>query len=227
MEEHWHQNFERVREFYEKHGHLTLDDKVLSQWLTYQRLHAKNLSDRQLALLDSIHYKDTPIFRQSDEMEWEEMYNKLRYWRTEHGTSKALSKGLSCWVSRQKRKSQDGKLGSEKRQKLEELGVDFSSFRMRNCGIRDPVRWNVQFQKLESFRDKHGHCDVPKRYENDLSLGSWVCAQRQKYRKLHLRGEPLDANWIKRLDAIGFAWSRKPDKSTKRSRSGVSNNNKP
>ncbi len=48
----------------------------------------------------------------------------------------------------------------------------------------------------------HGHCNVPSNYAKDPSLAVWVfnCRRQRK------QGS-LDAQRIKRLDAIGFVWS--------------------
>ena len=42
--------------------------------------------------------------------------------------------------------------------------------------------------ELEKYKAEHGDCLVPKRYEENRSLGNWVNKQRQLYRKF-LAGE--------------------------------------
>jgi hypothetical protein len=59
----------------------------------------------------------------------------------------------------------------------------------------------MQYERLVEFKRNKGHCQVPRRYELDKSLGLWVNAQRvyHKYNKLRQDRKRI-------LDAIGFAW---------------------
>lgn len=59
--------------------------------------------------------------------------------------------------------------------------------------------WNKQFQKLEHWRDVHGHTCVPI---SDKDLGSWVSKQRQYYKRGKLSHQKFHS-----LTAIGFVWS--------------------
>jgi hypothetical protein len=74
-------------------------------------------------------------------------------------------------------------------------------------------RWDKMFEKLIAFRESHGHCLVPNRYDVDRSLGAWVSAQRRHY-KANMenlgRGKhytPLTLERVRRLEEIGFAWA--------------------
>jgi hypothetical protein len=74
----WMSNFLALQAFYRKHEHLTIPNKTLSQWLTYQRLHAKTLNERQLTLLESIRYKDANLagVHERDEEVWRAKYEE-------------------------------------------------------------------------------------------------------------------------------------------------------
>jgi 4-hydroxyphenylpyruvate dioxygenase-like putative hemolysin len=57
---------------------------------------------------------------------------------------------------------------------------------------------------------------VPKRYQDDPKLGTWVETQRVQYKKLHQQqGENiapnnrLNADRLEKLESAGFAWSAK------------------
>ena len=52
-----------------------------------------------------------------------------------------------------------------------------------------------KYAQLEQFRDINGHCLVPKRYEDNPSLGNWVNKQRQNYRR-YLKGEKTSMNEV-------------------------------
>lgn len=45
-------------------------------------------------------------------------------------------------------------------------------------------QWDVMFQRLLEFRKQYGHVNVPKRFPDDVKLGTWVHTQRIQYRKL-------------------------------------------
>jgi Helicase associated domain len=85
-------------------------------------------------------------------------------------------------------------------------------------------RWEESFRRLVSFQKRHGHCNIPYRYEEDPFLGRWVSLQRSIY-----KGEAASAasasasaasssalatgesaaqrDRIRRLNEIGFEWN--------------------
>jgi hypothetical protein len=63
--------------------------------------------------------------------------------------------------------------------------------------------WERGFFALKAFKRKHGHCLVPRHHvQGNHRLGQWVTVQR--YWKANLASERR-----KRLEAIGFIWSRR------------------
>jgi hypothetical protein len=68
--------------------------------------------------------------------------------------------------------------------------------------------WEAQLAKLKAYKQKHGDCNVPRRWAEDRSLGGWVDKQRSNKRKLD-RGEPGHGMMAERaatLTTLGFAW---------------------
>jgi Helicase associated domain len=83
-------------------------------------------------------------------------------------------------------------------------------------------RWEESFRRLVAFQKRHGHCNIPYRYEEDPFLGRWVSLQRSIY-----KGEAASAasasaasssalttgesaaqrDRILRLNEIGFEWN--------------------
>ena len=65
--------------------------------------------------------------------------------------------------------------------------------------------WDEGFKALLSFKEREGHCRVPRLHiEAGYRLGQWVTVQRYYNRQLLLRpGRKA------RLDAEGFIWSRR------------------
>ena len=61
--------------------------------------------------------------------------------------------------------------------------------------------WNVFFEKLEIFKNKHGHCNVPQRY-SDKFLAIKINNTRQSY-----KNKALEQWVIDRLNQMGFVWN--------------------
>ena len=148
-------NFLAVQAFSRQYEHLSIPDKTSSQWLTYQRLHAKTLDKRRLALLDSIKYKDAQISggRKQDEENWKTRYGELEKFVFETGSTKGLPASLRSWINRQKRKYKDHLLQPNQQKLLEEIGVDLHGYKPR-AGTDSKKRqydatWMDNYHKLK------------------------------------------------------------------------------
>jgi hypothetical protein len=62
--------------------------------------------------------------------------------------------------------------------------------------------WGSYFKKLEAFKKKHGHCNVPKVYPQDPGFACWVHNMRARKRR-----KGLDRKTVRRLNELGFCWS--------------------
>jgi hypothetical protein len=73
----------------------------------------------------------------------------------------------------------------------------------------DDTSWEAQLAKLRTYRRRHGDCNVPQRWAEDLALGTWVYTQRKRKKKLD-HGDPsslgMTAARAAKLEALGFAW---------------------
>ena len=95
-------------------------------------------------------------------------------------------------------------------------------------------QWDAMFGSLVAYKEKHGHCLVPKRYQDNPKLGTWVDTQRVQYKKMkksmttnasspssndqtssssaaaqHHRRITLER--VQRLEQLGFVWSIRDD----------------
>ncbi len=59
-----------------------------------------------------------------------------------------------------------------------------------------------RLEELKEFKNRHGNCNVSGRWSENIPLGTWVTAQRAKY-----RNGKLSDDRIKRLEDIGFVWN--------------------
>jgi hypothetical protein len=69
------------------------------------------------------------------------------------------------------------------------------------------VRWEERLSQLQGFKERHGHCNVPRGWHENPSLSYWVINQRYKLRK----GE-LSADRVQRLQESGISWASPSDR---------------
>lgn len=62
-------------------------------------------------------------------------------------------------------------------------------------------KWVEKYEQLRDFRDRFGHCRVPKMWDENLALGTWVHAMRQYKRKGKLSEERTQ-----KLEELDFTW---------------------
>ena len=61
--------------------------------------------------------------------------------------------------------------------------------------------WMGMFEKLVQYKKQHTNTMVPKRYNEDPKLGSWVTEQRRYY-----KNDELNPNRVDLLNPINFTW---------------------
>ncbi|CAJ1955944.1 unnamed protein product [Cylindrotheca closterium] len=72
---------------------------------------------------------------------------------------------------------------------------------------RQTDQWESQFQLLQEFKRKHGHCRIPHTYIENQSLARWVKRQRHQYRqKLTGKNTTMTTRRIRALEGLGFVW---------------------
>jgi len=72
------------------------------------------------------------------------------------------------------------------------------------------LKWDDRLEQLKVFKTKHGHVDVPRSYVKDPSLGTFVCNQRQTYKRMNEgKGPSMDRSRIRQMNALGFKWALK------------------
>ena len=69
------------------------------------------------------------------------------------------------------------------------------------------VPWEQRFTELEEFKKKHGHCNVPKRWNENPQLGKWVHKQRFEHKcREEGKRSAMSDNRIALLESVGFEW---------------------
>ncbi|EJK59181.1 hypothetical protein THAOC_20628, partial [Thalassiosira oceanica] len=146
---------------------------------------------------------------------WEERFNELVEFKKVHGHChvKQRSKNNSA-LSRFVKKMREYKnkydkqphrrrvLTASRIARLDELGFVWS--------LRDKQHiksFDDRMQELAAFKAEHGHADIPRSLEDNMSLAGWAHSVRQSYRLIQKGGKPvlaLTKEMIERLEAIGF-----------------------
>jgi hypothetical protein len=97
------------------------------------------------------------------------------------------------------REGRKERLKEDKKEDAGDLG-DSSGMRLEKFKEINEGKWNGKFEELKRFKQVHGHCNIPLKF--NIPLGIWVSNQRSKYRKRELSEERVE-----KLKSIGFEWN--------------------
>ena len=94
---------------------------------------------------------------------------------------------------------------TERQAALEKIGFEW---RIDKPSLCNDSLWQSRYDELIAFKQQHCSCNVPRKYEDNKSLGEWVSTQRCQYR-LKCKGESsrMTAEHQAALEKIGFEWS--------------------
>ena len=143
---------------------------------------------------------------------WERRFNELIEFKRQHGHCEvpqnyAENTSLGTWVNKQRMEQKnrtEGKNSSLNDSRLERL----QSIGFRWAKRKGQASWNEKFNELVAYKNKFGNCHVPTKYKDNTALGRWVSTQRAEYKK-YQEGQvktSMNADKIRRLESIGFAW---------------------
>jgi superfamily II DNA or RNA helicase len=206
-EDRWRTMFFRLLKYREAVGDCRvpdrwIGDKQLARWVKTQRsmrLKGKLLAER-IGELEAVGFDWNPSLDVGLRIDrgWSSMFTRLQEYRKQFGNTLVpqgwkSDTSLADWVTSQRIAHNSGRLSSERREKLIELGFDW-----------DPIatRWEEMFQQLIRFRDERGHTNVPQGNPELKELSTWVRNQR----KAKSQNQPIMVERAKRLDEIGFVW---------------------
>ena len=189
---HWNSRYRELKDFKTERGHCNVPQRHghLGKWVHNQRTERRRgkLSEKRVQKLDELGF----VWKaKSSPMKWDERLDELAKYKAEHGDcSVPKSYGpLGHWVKDQRAARKKDKLSKERIQKLENLGLAWSS----TC-----CHWDKRLDELKGYVAEHGHCDVPQGHG---PLGTWVHNQRQRKGK-------LSNERVQQLDNLGFNWGR-------------------
>ena len=187
---HWMSRFIELLEFRREHGHCNVPahsakNPGLGSWLSSQRLRQSSLSKVRRRLLDQAGMDWAPL-----ESHWERMFQELAEFRAGHGhcrVTEPQNHKLALWVANVRARR---KVTPLQKRRLDKLGFDWN--------VEQTV-WAKRLAELKAFAKRFGHTNVPARWRENKSLGSWLA-------DLHSGRLQIPANIKKRLDAVGLDW---------------------
>ena len=68
-------------------------------------------------------------------------------------------------------------------------------------------KWEERFEELKDYRKKYGNCLVPRNYQQNKRLATWINKQRVHYNEFQ-KGEhaKITKERIAKLKSLGFVW---------------------
>ena len=141
--------------------------------------------------------------RKKSNVSWDERFSQLKQYKEQNGHCRVPLKykanpQLGNWVGKQRQKYKKNKLLPKEIKSLE--GIGFVWEPQKHLG------WDERFKQLKEYKEKNGHCRVPKKYKANPQLGNWVSTQRYLYKKKNQDRETITEEQINRLEGIGFVW---------------------
>ena len=74
-------------------------------------------------------------------------------------------------------------------------------------------QWTRKYMEAKQFLERHGHCLIPHRYEENPELARWAKRQRYQYKLFYneatgngKKGSSMTLQRIEALDKLGFCW---------------------
>ena len=198
----WNNRFQELIEFVKENGHCNVPknyfkNEALGLWLARQREQYR------------LRYKNDHSFITTSRLRALESISKEWYTPYEQSTKNKCSKV-----------SFEGAEKTSEEQEVEDEAKQQSSVKdeMENTGDSKPngddeaelnISWHKRFKDLLEFQKNFGHCNVPRRYAPNKTLGNWVNKQRCLYRKFYCEGKtsPLSQYRVDTLNDVGFLWN--------------------
>jgi len=133
---------------------------------------------------------------------WHQHLELLKAYKEKYGDCRVPRRKnkLGEWVAHQRWeynklcRCKPSSLTQERIGKLNAIGFSWTTARS----------WQPKLELLKDYKEKHGHCQVPRDHGK---LGEWVTRQRSEFNKLR-RGKPssLTKERIVQLEKLGFRW---------------------
>jgi hypothetical protein len=212
LELRWHSLYERLKQYCAEHGDADVPsgwkaDRQLAAWVSSQRERRKKgaMTDEEFAMLDTLGL----TWQSRDVGTWEDRFAEVAAFKAIHGhcdipTIYRENLKLGRFVNAMRTQRNHGTLRSERLAKLDAIGFVWASNRKADVKLGEEMvsgAWKARFDELVAYKEAHGDCDVPAKWEENEQLANWVSMQRQTKKR-----DALPESRVKLLDQIGFLW---------------------
>jgi superfamily II DNA or RNA helicase len=166
----------------------------LAAWVVKQRMDYRLLPPERIARLDGLGFTWEPFASV-----WDEFFAALSAYKLTYGNCD-VPRGwhenpkLATWCAHQRNEYQKNKLPADRIQRLEALSFVWNPF---------DAAWESMFVALSAYKQTHGDCNVPQRWESNRELGTWCGTQRRIY-----KANELSVDRVQRLEQLGFVWDQ-------------------
>ncbi len=223
-ENRWNRKYNIAKKYYEIHGNLNIPVNYITEkegiklgiWISTQRTNYKKhkLSKERIDALESIGMKWSLVHtRRLKQKQWNKMYELvLEYYHKYNNIDipiKYEEEGIKLgkWLAKQQTNYRNGKLGKERIDALESVGIKWEK-----KSIFNDKEWQFMYAKALEYYEEHGNLNIPQLYKTKegLRLGRWICTQRKNYKKHLLSEERIQA-----LENIEIKWDALDDRGQK------------
>ena len=185
----WRERYGELLEFKREHGHTYVpaiweENPELGSWVVTQRHRKRNLTPKQIAMLEKVGFDWDPY-----ETAWRRHYEELLEFHRKHGHCRPRvdTSDLGKWVHKQRMKAD--KIPPHRKKLLNRIGFLWSE--------KIDAVWMRKFEELKAYHARYGHSPDT----NESPLGVWVSNQRT----IHRTGR-MPPEREKLLEEIGFVW---------------------
>mmetsp|Transcript_46476 Transcript_46476/g.56298 ORF Transcript_46476/g.56298 Transcript_46476/m.56298 type:complete len:240 (+) Transcript_46476:34-753(+) len=227
----WDKNYEQLVAFKTAHGHCRVPqvyntNRSLGKWVAHQRHHYNLLKQEMQSPMTSekIEYLENIGFdwrvsksggdKDFDEA-WLKRFEELKSFMKKNGHCRvpqvyASNPALGTWVSNQRylykcaSRGKSTSMTAARIQVLEKIGFEWR-VSMTGGDNNFDERWWRRYEELIQYKKINGNLRVPRIYDQNTSLGQWVCRQRYLYDCLK-EGKPssMSLERAQALEVIGF-----------------------
>jgi hypothetical protein len=200
-DEKWNMIFMELVEYKEKNGHCNFPttNGSLGRWISRQRalFTSKKLKADRYEKLVGIGFAFENAKVATDNEKWNILFMELVEYKEKNGHCNFPIKKngpLGHWVKKQRIFFRSKKLKADRYEKLVGIEFAFEDARFAN----ENAKWNRRFMELVKYKEKNGHCNVPRR---NGSFGEWINHQRTSFTSKKLKEDRYE-----KLVGIGFVF---------------------
>lgn len=205
----WGFRFDLVKKYYEEYGTIDIPQKKviqgvwLGKWIVSQKkaMESGKLTDTQIEMLKTLPLEQVG----RKDKRWCLMYEEAKKYYFEYGNLNVPTdyltydgKKLADWIIRQRRNFKLGKMASEQKKQLDDIGFIWD---LENA-------WEKGLRYATEYYKKFGNLLMQKKYvtEDGYALGIWIFNYRNAYNG---KSSPVNISkeQIEILESIGMEWN--------------------